>query len=1755
MAAPLIKVGAGYIEITPDFSKFKTSDNVFNKQFGTVGKNAGQAFVTAFQTELKTGLGKVANSTIKNVDLSSGVEAGAKKAAKNVVFAWEDAAGKIRFINKQISDGNKAAFDAEPSISGLRKVSQEYKTQAAVIQQAQTAQAAVERKTAAEAEQNRRKQVADMNAVHVAALRENADMDRLAASIRGTYTGALRGAQKAYTDLAGTQRTVSTANATMGKSFVQMGKDLDKVSASLDRSTKAGIDWWSAGNRMIGLGQQITQNVTVPFIGAAAIIGKFGIDSATALQRSQNSLAALIGGPNSVQAAKTELQSLANFAQHTNFDLKGVQTAAVQLQAAGLSAKQAQATIEGFGNAATVSGQDSEQFNRTMKALAQSYAAVKVNAQDMKQMQDAQLPVWHDMAEATGKSELELRNMSKSGELLASDVFPVLNNYFLTNSKYAGMAAKGAETMGGKLQNLQEIFKFKLGIAFQENQGQINKLIDGFGKLLDALIPAITGALPTLVTLFKAFTSVLTVVATVFQAMPGWAKAGITGLVAAVAIAGPVLIGLGIAIKTVSVSFTGLKAAMTGISTNVAGGFLGLTTLLGQVAFAVTAVIAVYQLWNARSQEAKQRQEDLTAAIEADSGAIGRNTREAVVNALEKQKVGLSQGNVIDTAQKLGVNLKTLTDAFTGNGQATQQVIAQLQQYTATGLKGSKADIDRAVAAKAIIEALQAQQGNLGNAVQAAKNHAAALGTDTNAAKQNAGAQAGLVPPALQAASAFTQQYLAMRKVSDQKLSDTNANLAFRSSLYSLGDAIKSNSHSLNEYTRDGLSNRQAALSTIDLAYKQADAIQKSTGSADAATQSLVQARNQLYAFMVQTGANAGAVRAFLNEYMAIPNHRTITMDVVMRTIKTDANGNTTYPTGPNGTGTGAIPNPFPDAAPKAPSSFKYTPPPSLAAQAKKQADDAAKQRAKQLAEQRAQEEKAFKDSGSSLLKSFAQGLNADAPTLRSNLDAMADSIRQAFAQKGQSGVNSLLGSLDKLGDKLVSLAKQRDAVFAKLQEAQDFATQVTGNATSAASLSNLPFSTTTPQGIAVGLQSRLQSITKFANVIKQLVARKLNKSLLQQVIEAGPIDGLALGQSILAADKNTFSAINDAQKQIDAQAKALGGLAADSIFGSVDAMAKKGASLEKQMESIAKKAISLVGNAFHLGWTNIKNITSSGMSVMNNDLSDKLGKTKSVVSAAASANKTNWAAMVSHMNDSTKSLVNTTYGKGVAPTINAMASLAGIKNPAPTLKFSEGGVIPGYAPRVDDVPAVLSRGEGVMVPEFVRAVGPSMINDWNAKARAGKALFANGGIVGGDAWVAQHKNDPFAGYDDALTHALKAVVDPSLALLGKMSGAFSSLEVQDTQKGYPWLHTWAQKLDKLANAGGSATAVLKVAKGELGGPGSHSNKYNAFNNEAWCADFVSWVVDHAHANKAYWNSPHPTPQHRWGLADAWNHPADRVGFNKAQPGDVINWPGQHVGVVERGYANGSVGTIEGNHNPRYVVRATRGNGVISRPHWSALPNSNGEFVSPWPGSIPKAGGGVLGNIPVGQFKGQEGNSPSQNRNLGLSILKNMGWDNYWGAVDYIFQHESSWNHHAQNRSSGAYGIPQSLPGSKMKSQGADWRTNPVTQIYWGLNYMKSRYGNPNKAETFWKSHHWYENGAWDIPGLQAAILHKGEMVVPERPAEAFRDALAKSNLGGRSSQGAGVTYAVTIHAAPDIPTEQTIIKALSYAHTMYGRG
>lgn len=91
------------------------------------------------------------------------------------------------------------------------------------------------------------------------------------------------------------------------------------------------------------------------------------------------------------------------------------------------------------------------------------------------------------------------------------------------------------------------------------------------------------------------------------------------------------------------------------------------------------------------------------------------------------------------------------------------------------------------------------------------------------------------------------------------------------------------------------------------------------------------------------------------------------------------------------------------------------------------------------------------------------------------------------------------------------------------------------------------------------------------------------------------------------------------------------------------------------------------------------------------------------------------------------------------------------------------------------------------------------------------------------------------------------------------------------------------------------------------------------------------------------------------------------------------------------------------------------------------------------------------------------------------SLFTQYGWSNNdFQCLVKLWEKESKWNPNAKNKSSGAYGIPQALPGSKMASEGMDWQTNYKTQIRWGLKYIKQRYGTPTAAWNSFLKKGWY---------------------------------------------------------------------------------
>jgi hypothetical protein len=98
--------------------------------------------------------------------------------------------------------------------------------------------------------------------------------------------------------------------------------------------------------------------------------------------------------------------------------------------------------------------------------------------------------------------------------------------------------------------------------------------------------------------------------------------------------------------------------------------------------------------------------------------------------------------------------------------------------------------------------------------------------------------------------------------------------------------------------------------------------------------------------------------------------------------------------------------------------------------------------------------------------------------------------------------------------------------------------------------------------------------------------------------------------------------------------------------------------------------------------------------------------------------------------------------------------------------------------------------------------------------------------------------------------------------------------------------------------------------------------------------------------------------------------------------------------------------------------------------------------------------------------------SPQQ---IAQAMLASFGWSSsQFSCLDPLWAHESGWSVTAYNAGSGAYGIPQALPGSRMASAGPDWQTSAATQIRWGLEYIKGDYGSPCGAWDHEQATGWY---------------------------------------------------------------------------------
>jgi len=166
------------------------------------------------------------------------------------------------------------------------------------------------------------------------------------------------------------------------------------------------------------------------------------------------------------------------------------------------------------------------------------------------------------------------------------------------------------------------------------------------------------------------------------------------------------------------------------------------------------------------------------------------------------------------------------------------------------------------------------------------------------------------------------------------------------------------------------------------------------------------------------------------------------------------------------------------------------------------------------------------------------------------------------------------------------------------------------------------------------------------------------------------------------------------------------------------------------------------------------------------------------------------------------------------------------------------------------------------------------------------------------------------------------------------------------------------------------------------------------------------------------------------------------------------------LAMVVAQVATGKSGTLLMKERQKIILEdaASQAFTVTSQPKITSTP-------APATGVSGGGGGAIVPSAPP---------NPKSAQGIAYSLLPAYGFStDQFGCLDDLWNQESGWRYNAEN-ASGAYGIPQALPGSKMASAGPDWQTNPTTQIKWGLGYIQATYGTPCNAWAHEQADGWY---------------------------------------------------------------------------------
>lgn len=593
------------------------------------------------------------------------------------------------------------------------------------------------------------------------------------------------------------------------------------------------------------------------------------------------------------------------------------------------------------------------------------------------------------------------------------------------------------------------------------------------------------------------------------------------------------------------------------------------------------------------------------------------------------------------------------------------------------------------------------------------------------------------------------------------------------------------------------------------------------------------------------------------------------------------------------------------------------------------------------------------------------------------------------------------------------------------------------------------------------------------------------------------------------------------------------------------------------KVKSIFKAAINWVKNTWTNGWNGYLSLAKSVGNKIHNAVTSFLGKVKDAFKAGVNDVKAIWNGLQKVVEAPIRFIIDKVINHGILWAWDTIAKdlhlPTSLQIPYLKLPFADGGIVKAYANGgVEDHTAQIAPAGAMRLWAEPETGGEAYIPlADNKRARSTQILgavadsfgyqltpFADGGFWGSIGKAASGV------FDKGLSFAkstLQAIADPGKwisahltapvkGLLAKAGGDnFAKAGVAVGEKALSAMTDAVKKLLGLFDGGGGGSSMVALAKTQIGyheGAGN-SNKYShalGRPSEEWCADFIDWLSVQTKNKSAV-----PQTASAPGMARAFGS-RYHSGTSGAVPGDIVFFGGSkagiyHVGLASGNGGSGSIPTIAGNSSN--MVRAYTGTGVAGYAH----PNY------PNPGTLGSAPGSLIHA------------SASTAQAWARQSLKNEGWgQDQYSPLEKLWNRESGWRWNALNRSSGAYGIPQSLPASKMKSAGADWHDNAGTQINWGLGYIKSRYGSPNKAWGHSQSVGWYDSAGYMPPGYSISYNGTGR---PERLFTAHQ-----TSLMGKGGDGASAPYIGVVNLqTPQGATPQEVVHELEFSLRKNKRG